>query len=66
MRQVDDTEALRDVIADVLDEHPDEVERYRDGKEGLIGFFMGRVMEATGGSANPELARGLLREALEA
>jgi glutaminyl-tRNA synthetase len=66
LRQVDDTEALRDVIADVLDEHPDEVERYRDGKEGLIGFFMGRVMEATGGSANPELARGLLREALEA
>jgi len=64
LRQVDDTEALRDVVQDVLDEHPDEVQRYRSGKEGLLGFFMGQVMEATDGTANPELARDLLQEAL--
>ncbi|MEF8815294.1 MAG: glutamine--tRNA ligase/YqeY domain fusion protein [Salinibacter sp.] len=65
LRQVDDTEALADVIADVIADHPDEAARYRDGKEGLIGFFMGQVMQATSGSANPELARELLRKELE-
>jgi glutaminyl-tRNA synthetase len=65
LRQVDDTDALAEVVDDVLADHPDEVERYRDGKESLIGFFMGRVMEATGGSANPELARSLLQDQLD-
>ena len=39
--------------------------RYRDGYTNLIGFFMGQVMQATNGSANPELARDLLRGHLE-
>ena len=65
LRQVDDTEALRTVVDEVLDDHPDEVARYRDGKEGLLGFFMGQVMEATDGSANPGLARELLQKTLE-
>jgi glutaminyl-tRNA synthetase len=65
LRQVDDTDALQGVVDQVLTDHPDEVARYRDGKEGLLGFFMGEVMQATGGSANPEVARDLLRTALE-
>jgi glutaminyl-tRNA synthetase len=65
LRQVDDTEALRGVVDEVLHDHPDEVARYRDGKQGLLGFFMGEVMQATDGAANPELARELLRDALE-
>ena len=65
LRQVDDKEALVDVIDEVLDEHPDEVARYRDGKKSLIGFFMGQVMQATNGSANPELARNLLQDHLD-
>jgi len=65
LRQVDDTEALRPTIQSVLDEHPDEVARYRNGKTGLIGFFMGQVMDATDGAANPELARELLQRHLE-
>ncbi|WP_103029054.1 glutamine--tRNA ligase/YqeY domain fusion protein [Salinibacter altiplanensis] len=65
LRQVDDTEALRPTIQAVLGDHPDEVARYRDGKKGLIGFFMGQVMQATDGAANPELARTLLQEELE-
>jgi glutaminyl-tRNA synthetase len=64
LRQVDDTDALTGVIDEVLDEHPDEVARYRDGKKNLIGFFMGQVMQATNGSANPELARELLQKRL--
>jgi glutaminyl-tRNA synthetase len=66
LRQVDDTEALRPTVQSVLDDHPDEVARYRDGKKGLIGFFMGQVMDATDGAANPETARELLQSYLEA
>jgi glutaminyl-tRNA synthetase len=62
---VDDTEALRPTVQSVLDDHPDEVSRYRDGKKGLIGFFMGQVMDATDGAASPELARELLQEELD-
>jgi glutaminyl-tRNA synthetase len=65
LRQVDDTEALEDIIEDVLADNPDEVDRYRDGETNLIGFFMGQVMQATNGSANPELARSLLQDQLE-
>jgi glutaminyl-tRNA synthetase len=66
LRQVDDSEALRPAIRTVLDEHPGEVTRYRNGKKGLIGFFMGQVMDETNGAANPELARDLLQEELSA
>jgi glutaminyl-tRNA synthetase len=65
LRQVDDTEALDAVVTDVLDTHPDEVERYRSGKTGLLGFFMGQVMQETNGSANPEVARELLQKRLD-
>jgi len=65
LRQVDDTEALGDVVTEVLETHSDKVARYRDGKTGLLGFFMGQVMEATNGSANPEVVRSLLQERLD-
>jgi glutaminyl-tRNA synthetase len=65
LRQVDDTEVLDDVVSDILDNNPDEVARYRSGKKGLLGFFMGQVMQETNGSANPEVARELLQERLD-
>ena len=65
LRQVDDRSALERHIQDILADHPDEVGRYRDGKKGLIGFFMGRVMDRTDGTANPEVTRQLLQEQLE-
>jgi len=65
LRQVDDTKVLKETVSDVLADHPEEVARYRDGDTNLIGFFMGQVMQATNGSANPELARDLLRGHLE-
>jgi glutaminyl-tRNA synthetase len=64
LRQIDDREALAGVVADVVDANPDEAERYRDGAQNLIGFFMGQVMQKTQGTANPELARELLQEKL--
>ncbi|WP_263787100.1 glutamine--tRNA ligase/YqeY domain fusion protein [Salinibacter grassmerensis] len=65
LRQVDDSEALHPTVQSVLNDHPDEVARYREGKKGLIGFFMGQVMDATDGAASPELARELLQEELD-
>ena len=64
LRQISDEDALEPVIGEVMEEHPEEVAQYRAGKEALIGFFMGQVMQKTGGSANPKLAKQLLREKL--
>jgi glutaminyl-tRNA synthetase len=66
LRQVSDAERLRPVAREVVEAHPDEAARYRDGKEGLIGFFMGQLMQETRGKADPEPARVLLREELAA
>jgi len=66
LKQLADSDALADVVNDVLDDHPDEVNRYRDGEEKLLGFFMGQVMRATRGTANPQLTRELLQEKLSA
>ncbi|HKJ68802.1 MAG TPA: glutamine--tRNA ligase, partial [bacterium] len=64
LRQIEDTDALEPVVQEVIAAHPDEVERYRSGKKGLLGFFMGQIMQKTGGSANPELAKELLTQTL--
>jgi len=63
--QVSDTGFIEPIVDEVIDEHPDEVERYRDGKKGLIGFFIGQVMQRSQGKANPELVRELISERLE-
>jgi len=65
LETLDDPEAVGARVDEVLGAHPDEVARFRDGEENLLGFFIGRVMEATGGRADPGLVRTLLRERLE-
>lgn len=65
LRQIDDTGELEPVIDQVLERNPDEVEQYRQGKKALLGFFMGQIMQQTGGSANPELAKALLQQKLD-
>ena len=45
--------------------HPDRVSAYRAGRTGLLGFFVGQVMAGTGGRANPERVKTLLRERLD-
>ncbi len=65
MRQISDQDALGGIVDEVLAAHPDRVEAYRGGKKGLIGFFMGQVMQKTGGSANPQVVRELLQGKLD-
>jgi aspartyl-tRNA(Asn)/glutamyl-tRNA(Gln) amidotransferase subunit B len=62
--QITDTAELESLIDRVLAENPSQVEAYRGGKEGLLGFFVGQVMKQTEGRANPKLVNELLREKL--
>ena len=64
LRQVSDTDTLQAAIAEVLTANPDKVDAYRGGKEKLLGFFVGQVMRATQGKANPQMVNTLLRQQL--
>ncbi len=65
LAQVSDESALVAIVEKVIADHPNEVQRYRSGKKGLLGWFMGQVMKATRGQANPAIVRKLLTERLE-
>ena len=63
---VSNTSELGPLVEAVLAANPGQVEAYRGGKDGLLGFFVGQVMKETGGKANPKVVNELLREKLEA
>jgi Asp-tRNA(Asn)/Glu-tRNA(Gln) amidotransferase B subunit len=63
---VADTTALEPLVENVLAANPSEVESYRSGKEGLLGFFVGQVMRETKGKADPRVVNELVREKLKA
>ncbi|MBM4390472.1 MAG: Asp-tRNA(Asn)/Glu-tRNA(Gln) amidotransferase subunit GatB [Deltaproteobacteria bacterium] len=63
--QVSDEGKLAEAVASVLAAHPAELAKYRAGNKGLFGFFMGKLMAATGRKAEPGLAQRLLRGALD-
>jgi aspartyl-tRNA(Asn)/glutamyl-tRNA(Gln) amidotransferase subunit B len=62
--QVTDTSAIEKAIEEILAKYPKEVEEYKKGKEKLFGFFVGQVMKATQGKANPQLVNELLKKKL--
>src|SRR5207244_9553123 len=64
--QISEASDLEPLIDQVLAANPQQVESYRAGKEGLLGFFVGQVMKETEGRANPKLGSELLREKLKA
>ena len=64
-RTVADASALDPVIDRILSENAEQVEAYRAGKKGLLGFFVGLVMRETGGKANPKVVNERLLEKLE-
>ena len=65
LEQTSDTAAIDDAIDKVLVENSDKVAEYRGGKPQLFGFFVGQVMKATGGKANPKLVNERLRAKLD-
>ncbi len=64
--QIDDRQALQDIIQQVLATHPEEVEKFQQGKTKVFGFLVGQVMRQTRGKANPGLVNELLRQKLAA
>ncbi len=64
LRQITDTGAIEKVIDEVLAGNPGQLADYRSGKDKLFGFFVGQVMKATGGKANPAQLNDLLRKKL--
>ncbi len=61
---LDDEGELVPIIEAVIAAHPDQVETYRGGKEGVLGFFVGLVMRETQGKADPKVVSRLLTERL--
>jgi len=64
LRQVSDTGELAAIIAGIVSANPEQVAQFRAGKEKVLGFFVGQVMKATQGKANPKQVNELLRKAL--
>ncbi len=62
--QVTDTEAIAEVVKQVLADNAKEVADYRAGKTKLLGFFVGQVMKATRGKANPKIVNEVLKKIL--
>jgi aspartyl-tRNA(Asn)/glutamyl-tRNA(Gln) amidotransferase subunit B len=64
LKQTSDTGAIDSAIAGVLAANPDKLAEYRGGKDKLFGFFVGQVMKAMQGKANPGVVNELLKKAL--
>ncbi|HSG11319.1 MAG TPA: Asp-tRNA(Asn)/Glu-tRNA(Gln) amidotransferase subunit GatB [Gammaproteobacteria bacterium] len=65
LQQISDSSAIEAVIREVLDSNPKQVEQYRGGQQKLLGFFVGQIMKATQGKANPQQVNDLLKKQLD-
>lgn len=63
--QITDTSAIEKIVDDVIAANPKETESYRAGKAALMGFFVGQVMKASGGKANPKAVNEILKRKLQ-
>jgi aspartyl-tRNA(Asn)/glutamyl-tRNA(Gln) amidotransferase subunit B len=64
MVQITDEDALSAAIQKIMDANPNQLKDYRGGKDKLFGFFVGQVMKATQGKANPQIVNDLLKKML--
>jgi aspartyl-tRNA(Asn)/glutamyl-tRNA(Gln) amidotransferase subunit B len=64
-QQITDTAAIEKIIDEIVAASPKQVEQYRAGKKTVVGFFVGQVMKASKGQANPQLVNDLLAKKLE-
>ncbi len=64
LKQVSDEGEIRKIVEEVVNSHPAEVEKFKAGNTKLMGFFVGQVMKATKGKANPKIVNKILNELL--
>ncbi len=64
LRQISDTSAIEQAVREVIEKNPENVAKYRAGNEGVFNFFVGQVMRATRGQANPQIVNEVLQRLL--
>ncbi|NOY16714.1 MAG: Asp-tRNA(Asn)/Glu-tRNA(Gln) amidotransferase subunit GatB [Gammaproteobacteria bacterium] len=65
LKQISDNSTIEPVIDEILSNNPNQIEQYKAGNGKLLGFFVGQVMKATQGKANPKQVNELLRKKLD-
>lgn len=65
LTQIGDEAEIEKIVAKIIANQPENVKRYKSGKTNVLGHFVGEVMKATGGKANPKLANEILRKKLQ-
>lgn len=63
--QISDPEVITPIIVEVIEKNPDNVEKFKAGNTKLLGFFVGQVLKATNGKANPQVVNKLVAQALK-
>jgi aspartyl-tRNA(Asn)/glutamyl-tRNA(Gln) amidotransferase subunit B len=64
LKQVTDSGAIEALVDEVIANNPAQVEQYKGGKEQLLGFFVGQIMKASKGKANPAQVNDVLKKKL--
>jgi aspartyl-tRNA(Asn)/glutamyl-tRNA(Gln) amidotransferase subunit B len=64
LKQITDSAAIEQLVADVLARHAEQAQQFRDGNEKVLGFLVGQVMKASQGKANPQQVNEMLRRLL--
>ena len=64
LKQERDPKAIEALISKVISDNPEKVKEYKSGKDKLFGFFVGQIMKASDGKANPQLVNDILKKKL--
>jgi aspartyl-tRNA(Asn)/glutamyl-tRNA(Gln) amidotransferase subunit B len=64
LEQINDAEKITGIVRQIMAANPKQVEQYRKGKTATFGWFVGQVMKATRGQANPQLVQEVLKKEL--
>jgi aspartyl-tRNA(Asn)/glutamyl-tRNA(Gln) amidotransferase subunit B len=64
LKQVTDTGAIEKMVDDVIAANPGQAQEFSEGKDKLLGFFVGQIMKVSKGKANPAMVNDLLRKKL--
>jgi len=66
LKQISDDSAIEPIIDEIIANNPSQLEQYKSGNDKLLGYFVGQVMKATAGKANPRQVNEILRRKLDA
>ena len=65
MQQIGDEDSIKTIVLEVLEEQPNAIEQYKNGRTNIVYFLVGQVMKKTRGQANPALTRTMMIEEIE-